>query len=387
MRKKSSNHSATCSRTPTHRRAGRRIRAASAKAWIVIAAATVAISMAQQPDAPPVDVVGSRKVVRIFGVKLIGVTLENGRKLLLTIGIIVGLWTLNALLRRALRIGSRYRQVSNATFWSGQAINIIITILMVLSILSVWFDDPQRLTTAMGLISAGLAFALQRVITAWAGYFVILRGKVFNVGDRITMGGVRGDVIALGFTRTTVMEMGQPPSVTMADPAIWVEARQYTGRIVTITNDKIFDEPVYNYTRNFPYLWEEIHIPVPYSANRRKAEAIILNAARKHTVRIRELGQQDLDELRRRYFLRTPYLIPRVFVRITDNWLNMSVRFVVHEHGIREVKDAMSREIIAGFERSGIEVASATQNIVGLPPVKVNIDGRDDIHARSGIGL
>ncbi|MFW6254629.1 MAG: hypothetical protein ACOC41_06845, partial [Chitinivibrionales bacterium] len=101
----------------------------------------------------------------------------------------------------------------------------------------------------------------------------------------------------------------------------------------------------------------------------------------------RELGQQDLDELRRRYFLRTPYLIPRVFVRITDNWLNMSVRFVVHEHGIREVKDAMSREIIAGFERSGIEVASATQNIVGLPPVKVNIDGRDDIHARSGIGL
>lgn len=63
----------------------------------------------------------------------------------------------------------------------------------------------------MGLITAGLAIALQRVITAVAAYFVILRGNVFNVGDRIAMAGVRGDVIALGYTRTTIMEMGSLP--------------------------------------------------------------------------------------------------------------------------------------------------------------------------------
>ena len=45
-------------------------------------------------------------------------------------------------------------------------------------------------------MTAGLAFALQNVVTSFAGYFVILRGKTFNVGDRIVMGGVRGDVIA-----------------------------------------------------------------------------------------------------------------------------------------------------------------------------------------------
>ncbi len=68
-------------------------------------------------------------------------------------------------------------------------------------------------------MTAGLAFALQKVITALAGYLVILRGDTFNVGDRITMGGVRGDVIALGFVRTTIMEMGQPPAVQPAEPA------------------------------------------------------------------------------------------------------------------------------------------------------------------------
>jgi small-conductance mechanosensitive channel len=75
------------------------------------------------------------------------------------------------------------------------------------------------------LVTAGLAFALQKAVTAVAGYFVILRGNTFNVGDRIVMGGVRGDVIGLSFTQTTIMEMGQPAAVQSADPAMWVQAR------------------------------------------------------------------------------------------------------------------------------------------------------------------
>lgn len=120
---------------------------------------------------------------------------------------------------------------------------------------SIWFDDPTRLATALGLVTAGLAFALQKVVTAVADYFVIMRGNTFNVGDRIVMGGVRGDVIALDFTQTTIMEMGQPPPVQGADPAMWVQSREYTGRVVTVTNARIFDEPVFNCTRDFPYLW------------------------------------------------------------------------------------------------------------------------------------
>src|SRR5205807_6397666 len=119
-------------------------------------------------------------------------------------------------------------------------------------------DTPPRLTTRAGLPTARLAFALQKVLTSFAGYVLILRGRTFTVGDRIPMGGVRGDVIALGFMQTTIMEMGQPPSVQSADPAMWVKSRQFTGRLVTVTNSKIFDEPVYNYTRDFPFIWEEM---------------------------------------------------------------------------------------------------------------------------------
>jgi hypothetical protein len=55
--------------------------------------------------------------------------------------------------------------------------------------MSIWFNDPKQLATAIGVVKAGIAFALQRVITAMAGYLVILRGSTFNVGDRIVIGG------------------------------------------------------------------------------------------------------------------------------------------------------------------------------------------------------
>ena len=44
---------------------------------------------------------------------------------------------------------------------------------------------------------------------------------------------------------------------------MWVRARQYTGRIVTVSNSTVFDEPIFNYTREFPYVWEEMRLPLP----------------------------------------------------------------------------------------------------------------------------
>ena len=189
----------------------------------------------------------------------------------------------------------------------------MLAVILVVGLVSIWFDDPAGWPPPPGLVTAGLAFALQKVVTALAGYLVILRGKTFNVGDRIAMGGVRGDVIALGFIQTTIMEMGQPPPVQSADPAMWVKARQYTGRIVTVTNAKIFDEPVYNYTRDFPYLWEEMTLPISYKDDRAAAEQILLEAAGRHTVKVEELSEPAIAEMERRYVMARADLGPRVY--------------------------------------------------------------------------
>lgn len=316
-----------------------------------------------------IRLVGPTQAVEILGVKLVGVTAESGGKLLFTVLTVLTLWALSRvahLLAHAVLQGRGHLE-----FWSRQFIRIAITAVAVVSLISIWFDDPGRAAAALGLVSAGLAFALQRVVTAFAGYFVILRGGTFNVGDRIKMGGVRGDVIGISFLQTTIMEMGQPPSSQAEDPGMWVHARQYSGRIVTVTNAKIFDEPVYNFTRDFPYIWEEIRVPVPYSSDWARAERILLEAASRHALTGPDVPATMMRELQRRYFMEAPDVHPQTFLRLTDNWIELAVRFVTSEHGIRPVKDRISREILGGLNEAGISVASATFEVVGLPPVQI----------------
>ncbi|MDQ3633201.1 MAG: mechanosensitive ion channel family protein, partial [Acidobacteriota bacterium] len=214
-------------------------------------------------------------------------------------------------------------------------------------------------------------FALQKVVSSIAGYIVILRGRNFTVGDRISMGGVRGDVIGLGFIQTTIMEMGQPPSVQNADPAMWVKSRQFTGRIVTVANNKIFDEPIFNYTRDFPFIWEEITIPVTYEDKRKKAEEIMISATNRHVLKISELSETAMKKLEEEYFVNINDFEPKVFYRITDNWLELTILFIVSEHKVRDVKDAISRDMLEGFDAEGIGIASATYDIVGFPKLQI----------------
>lgn len=305
-------------------------------------------------------------------IDLVGLSAQNGLKLLVSLGFLLAALGVRALLRRVagavLRGGGGRRR--EARFWVEQGLNLLFAVVVALGLLSIWFDDPARLATAFGLFSAGVAFALQRVITALAGYIVILRGNTFTVGDRISMGGVRGDVLALGFMQTTLMEMGIPTGGD-AGPVVWVKSRQFTGRIVTVSNAKIFDEPVYNYTRDFPYIWEEISLPIGYGDDRRRAEEVMLAAARRHALDPRTITDEAERGLLRRFDLRRPDFEPKVYYRLTSNWLELTVRFVFKDHGLRSVKDAMARDILAGFDEAGIVPATAAYRISGLPPVEL----------------
>src|SRR4051812_29794697 len=101
--------------------------------------------------------------MEMFGIRFVGVNEENGQKLLLTVAFVVGI-----LLLRAATVGVAYvvtgrRRNDRAMFWVRQGASITAAVLSVVALLSIWFDDPQRLTTGLGIFGAGLAFALQRV--------------------------------------------------------------------------------------------------------------------------------------------------------------------------------------------------------------------------------
>ncbi|MGI4764257.1 MAG: mechanosensitive ion channel family protein [Janthinobacterium lividum] len=310
----------------------------------------------------------------LLGIHWFGLTAENGRRLILSIAYVVTVFLARSASRYLSRPFLRGETNTNLQrrFWTHQGINLVSTLLVVFGLLSIWFDDPARLATAVGLISAGLAFALQRVVTAFAGYILILRGNNFTVGDRISMGGVRGDVLALGFMQTTIMEMGVAPG-SDAGPSVWVKSRQFTGRIVTVTNAKIFEDPVYNYTRDFPYIWEEMSVPIRYGDDRARVEAIMLEAARRHAMDPATISEEAARGLERRFDLRRLDFEPKVFYRLTSNWLELSLRFVFKDHGTRSAKDLMARDILDALEAAGIPIAATPYRI---------IEGPSDLHRR-----
>src|SRR5205823_2411437 len=83
--------------------------------------------------------------------------------------------------------------------------------------------------------AAGIAFAMQEVIGAIAGWFNITSGRIYRIGDRVELGGVRGDVIDVTLLRTKMLEIG-----SAEDDKSWVKGRQHTGRIVAVSNKAAF---------------------------------------------------------------------------------------------------------------------------------------------------
>lgn len=197
---------------------------------------------------------------------------------------------------------------------------------------------------------------MEEVIGALAGWFNILTGRIFRVGDRIQMGGVRGDVIDITPRRTKVMEIGSE-----TDDGTWVLGRQYTGRIVAISNKATFTEPVFNYSAVFDFIWEELTVPVRHNADWSQAERILEEEAR--AVSASEGAGGAIHEMTTRYPVPRTEVEPRVYARATDNYMELSARFVVPVRTARTTKDSMTRRVVDRLARAGIEVASTSEDI------------------------
>ena len=77
-------------------------------------------------------------------------------------------------------------------------------------------------------------------------------------------------------------------------------------------------------------------------------------------------------------------LEPQVYWRLTDNWIEMTLRFLVPDTGIRQIKSKMSRDILEQFDRASIAIASGTYEVVGMPPIKVQMISANGASAADG---
>ena len=97
----------------------------------------------------------------------------------------------------------------------------------------------------------------------------------------------------------------------------------------------------------------------------------MLEAAHEDALSLEKIGRAATEKLHQLYHVEPIDLEPAVYYRLTDNWLDLTMRFVTEIHGTRDVKDKISRTILSRFDTAGIGVASTIYQIVRLPPIEL----------------
>jgi small-conductance mechanosensitive channel len=276
----------------------------------------------------------------------------------------VGLLIVGAVVRLVQKALTHRIEQSRSRYFVRKLVNSGGYLVAILLITVIFSDQLGQLTVAFGVAGAGIAFASQEVIVSVAGWVAISLGHFYHVGDRVQLGGIMGDVIDIGVLRTTLMECGQ-----------WVSADLYNGRIVRVANSFVFKEPVFNYSADFPFLWDEINVPVKYGSDYRLAREILQRVADALVGEHAAHAKAQWQALVRKFMIDDERVDPAVTMIANDNWIEFTLRYVVDYKRRRAVKDELFLRILEELDKTDgrVAIASATFHLVQTPVLDVRL--------------
>ena len=268
--------------------------------------------------------------------------------LLSTFAVVIVLGILRVLLIRL--INKRTTDVRAQYQWRKTA-SYSIVVIGLLVVGRIWIDEFGELGTFLGLVSAGIAIALKDPITNVAGWGFIVWRRPFGPGDRIKIHDIAGDVIDQRIFQFTLLEIGTPTG-----------AAQSTGRIIHIPNGMAFTEPVTNYTRGFPYIWNEIPVVVTFESRWRDAKAILLSIAQDKAEELSPDAERKVRQAAQEYMIFYSKLTPTVYTSVRDHGVELTIRYLVEPRRRRGSEEVLWEAILDAFDvRDDIDFAYPTQ--------------------------
>ncbi|MEZ5260224.1 MAG: hypothetical protein R2755_00250 [Acidimicrobiales bacterium] len=117
----------------------------------------------------------------------------------------------------------------------------------------------------------------------------------------------------------------------------------------------------FNYSAIFEFIWEELSVPVAHDEDWRAARDFLAEEARRASSTVG--AEEAINEMARRYPIARADVEPRVHTRATDNWVELSARFVVPVRSARRAKDEMTERVLARLQEAQIPIASTTAEV------------------------
>jgi small-conductance mechanosensitive channel len=215
---------------------------------------------------------------------------------------------------------------------------IVLWGLVVAIAASAFATELGSLATFAGLITAGLAVAMQSVLVSVVGYFFLIGKYGIRVGDRVQIGTVTGEVIDLGLVRLHLMELsgGGPMSPT--------------GRVVAFANSIIFQASggLFKQLPGVNLAWHDITVSLPagsdYAATKDKIVAAVVNVIKDY----REDIVRQTQEIQKAASSNAPSdPQPQVQLRFSAEGVDAIVRYPVQLQHAAEIDERVSREVLS----------------------------------------
>ncbi len=231
----------------------------------------------------------------------------------------------------------------------------LIWICVIVGVL-LYLGGYQNLALSIGLVSAAIVYVLQVPILNAIGWLYISSTKVYRIGDRIEIGGKKGDVADITIMHTLIREINS-----------WLDGDIHTGRLIAVPNKVVFDTGARNYTRSSPYIWDSVKVAVTYESDHEKAKQIILDVMRDvvgddmETVGLEVLKMADFPELANLFITK-----PTVFVRMAESSVVMEGVYACRSHERSKIHSKITSEILKRFsEAEDVNIAYPHIHLVG----------------------
>ena len=233
--------------------------------------------------------------------------------------------------------------------WS-RGVTSAIGFLILIFLGVIWFAGLERIATFAGILGAGLAVALHDTIANIAGFLFIMLRRPFEVGDRIEIEGVAGDVIDIRVFQFSLLEIGN-----------WVDADQSTGRILQVPNGKVLRAVTASFNKGFDYIWHEIPVLITFESDWKKAKGILEKIVDDDSFVVAEEVERQLRRAASRYLIYSGKVTPIVYTTVRDSGVLLTVRYMTKPKTRRGTEQQLWEQILEQFaENDDIELAYPT---------------------------
>lgn len=253
-------------------------------------------------------------------------------KIIISILIVSILKIMISIISKATLNGMEKRKIpEQEIFVMGSLFKILFWILAIFAILSVFFENFGSFITAIGLIAAGLAIALQHPILNITGWVIILFNKPFLVGDRIevesTNFDIRGDVVDITPLYTKIRKLGK--------------SDEQTGKLINVPNEILITNSVTNYSKGTGFIWDRISFAITYESDIKKAKEFVLNAVESVLQKYNKLEAKE----KRKYTDEKPPEKPSVWIDLKDSWIAVGSTYLVESKFRLKIRAEISEAI------------------------------------------